>query len=70
MEIARELGIEVTSRNFSKSDLYQADEIWISSALREVLPITRLDGQAVADGLPGPVWKKVYQAFQIAKRTH
>ncbi len=69
IDVACDLGIEVVSRGISKAELYLADEVWISSALREVMPVTRLDGRAVGDGLPGPVWKKVYRAFQIAKRT-
>ena len=69
IDVAREQGIAVVSQGISKAELYRADEVWICSALREVLPVTRLDGQAVGDGLPGPVWKKVYRAFQIAKRT-
>jgi len=68
--VARDQGIEVFNQGISKTELYQADEVWISSALREVLPVTRLDGRAVGNGLPGPLWKKVYRAFQIAKRTH
>lgn len=69
IDVARNQGITVVSQGIGKAELYQADEVWICSALRELLPVTRLDGRAVGDGLPGPVWKKVYRAFQIAKRT-
>lgn len=69
IDVARDQGITVVSQGIGKVELYQAAEVWICSALRELLPVTRLDGRAVGDGLPGPVWKKVYRAFQIAKRT-
>ena len=69
IDVARDQGITVVSQGIGKAELCQAAEVWICSALRELLPVTRLDGRAVGDGLPGPVWKKVYRAFQIAKRT-
>ncbi len=68
--VARDQGIKVLSQEFSKAEFYLADEVWISSAMREVLPVTRLDGRPVGNGLPGPLWKKVYRAFQVAKRSH
>jgi D-alanine transaminase len=39
----------------------------LSSATREVLAITSLDGRPVADGKPGPVWHRLYKAYQQAK---
>jgi D-alanine transaminase len=45
-----------------------ADEIWLSAAVREVQPVTRLDGRAVGSGKPGPVWRRVYDELQRYKR--
>ena len=69
IDVARDQGITVVSQGISKAELYLAEEVWISSALRELMPVTRVDRRPVGDGLPGPLWKKVYRAFQIAKRT-
>jgi D-alanine transaminase len=44
-----------------------ADELMISSASKEVLPVVTLDGQPVGSGQPGPVFAKVYAAYQAAK---
>jgi len=44
-----------------------ADELMLSSATKEVLPITTLDGQPVGDGRPGPVYARLYAAYQRAK---
>lgn len=46
-----------------------ADEILVTSAGREVLPITRLDGAPVGTGQPGPVFKQLFEAYQRAKRN-
>ena len=40
-----------------------ADEIWITSTTKELAPIVRLDGAAVGPGRPGPVWRRVRDAF-------
>jgi D-alanine transaminase len=56
-------GVPVT-----EADLRHADEIWLSSATREVLPVTRLDGRAVGNGHPGPVWRRMHDAFMHYKQ--
>lgn len=47
------------------------DELLLSSATTEVLPITQLDGQPVGhashSGQPGPVYKRLYATYQEAK---
>ena len=44
------------------------DELLLSSATKEVLPVTLLDGQPVGNGKPGPIYTKLYAAYQQAKR--
>jgi D-alanine transaminase len=41
----------------------------LTSATREVLPITTLDGQPVGSGRPGPIWRRLYDAYQAAKQA-
>ena len=50
------------------NELRSADEIWLTSSTREVLPVTKLDGEPVGGRKPGPVWKKAYALFQSAKQ--
>jgi len=52
----------------SEAQLRAADELWISSATREVQPVTRLDGAAVGDARPGPLWRRVHAELQRYKR--
>jgi D-alanine transaminase len=53
----------------TESDLRSADEIWLSSSTKELLPVLRLDGQPVGVGVPGPVWADARDLYQQAKRT-
>ncbi|HTV94423.1 MAG TPA: aminotransferase class IV [Steroidobacteraceae bacterium] len=62
-ELAARLGIASESRAVAEDELRAADEIWLSFATRGLLPVTRLDGAAVGAGRPGPLFKRVHQAF-------
>jgi D-alanine transaminase len=46
------------------ADLRRADEVWIASAGRGLLPVTRIDGEPVGDGRPGPCWRELYRRLQ------
>ena len=70
-EICRSVGIPFELRRITRAEVLDADEILLSSATKEVLPVTRLDGQPVGHrahaGQPGPVYAKLYAAYQQAK---
>jgi D-alanine transaminase len=68
-EIADGLSIPRRDARVSEAQLRAADEIWLSAATREIQPVTKLDGTAVGDGRPGPVWRRVYDAYQQMKRA-
>jgi D-alanine transaminase len=64
---AENLGIKVKEEKFTKEQLMQADEVWISSSTREILPITSIDGVSISNGYAGPVWSLVYDQYQKLK---
>jgi D-alanine transaminase len=66
-ELARECGIRFEARQIDEAALRDADEILVTSATKEVLPVTSLDGKAVGGGEPGPVYAALYAAYQRAK---
>lgn len=68
LDLLRGARMSVQERALTLAELRGAAEIWITSATREVLPVTRLDGQAVGSGKPGAVWNKVWALFQDRKR--
>ena len=50
-------------RSVSIDELRAADEVWISAATRDVLPVTRVDGAPIGTGRPGPAWHRMADAF-------
>lgn len=68
LELARANAIEAREATVSRADLAAADEIWLSSSTKEILPVTRLDDQPVGDGLPGPLWQRMLALFQDYKQ--
>ncbi len=69
LELAREAGFPVTERRVAAEELGHARELWLTSSTREILPVTRLDGRPVGDGHPGPVWRRVREAFDRRKQA-
>jgi len=71
-ELCEEEGIAYNLRPISEADVRAADELLLSSSGREVLAVTRLDGDLVGHGAmrgkPGPVYGRLYEAYQRAKR--
>jgi D-alanine transaminase len=67
IELAREAGLALEIREVKREELFTADEVWLSSSAREVLPVTTIDGKPVGAGRPGPVYARMYQLFQDYK---
>ena len=64
--LAAEAGFPVTERAIPCRDLRQADEIFLTSTLREILPVQRLDDQTVGDGRPGPITRRLLADYRAA----
>jgi len=47
--------------------MMSADEIWITSSTREILPITSVNSMKIQSGKAGPLWEKVYLSYQSIK---
>lgn len=71
IEAARNAGFDVKESAISEAEVRAADELWLTASPREILPITTLDQQAVghgsASGVPGAVFRAVWQAYQDLK---
>lgn len=72
-ELAEDCGIAYNLRPIPEADVLAADEVLLTSATKEVLPVTKIDGESVGHGAlrgkPGPVYARLYEAYQQAKRT-
>lgn len=69
-DICRAQGIPFVLRPITRTEVLDADELLLSSATKEVLPVTLLDGKPVghlAKGLPGPIYQALYAGYQQLK---
>ena len=69
-EVALELAdgtMTITIRRISVDELRAADEVWMSSATRDVLPVTQIDGRPVGTGKPGPLWQRMEKSFHALR---
>lgn len=68
--ITRKVVLETAGKEFSieerdvaVEEMFAADEIFLTSSFKDVVPVTRVDGKAIGDGRPGPISKRVVQLF-------
>lgn len=66
-ELCDALGLSLQVRRISRDEVFGADEVMLSSATKEILPVASIDGKPVGAGKPGPVYRKLYAAYQEAK---
>jgi D-alanine transaminase len=69
VEQAHEHGLTVNEANIKQTELETADEIWLTSSTKEILPVTKLNGQPVGTGKPGTIWQQMYAHYQAYKQT-
>jgi len=68
MAISSDLGFEVEVGNILRSDLYIADEAFLSGTAAEVVPIASVDDRQVGDGKPGPITRQIQDVYHAAVR--
>ncbi|HYK08930.1 MAG TPA: aminotransferase class IV, partial [Candidatus Eisenbacteria bacterium] len=66
--LEKELGISVHEQSMRRTQLYQADEIFLVGTGAEVLPVTYVDGRKVGSGDIGPISKKIKTLYQQVVR--
>jgi D-alanine transaminase len=59
--------VRVQVRPITLAELRSADEVWISAATRDIVPITQIDGRPVGNGKPGPLWRRLSAAFDALR---
>ncbi len=70
LEAAHAVGLPVDEEALFPADLYEADEVFITSSIREVVPVVKVDDRVIADGRPGPVVKQLHAAYRARIREH
>ena len=65
--LCREADIPFELRRVSRDEVFAADELLMSSATKEVLPVVKLDDRTIGNGRPGPIYQRLYDGYQRAK---
>ena len=66
--IARDLGYEIEYDNILRSDLYTAEEAFLTGTAAEVVPVASVDDRVVGDGRPGPITRRIQEIYHQAVR--
>jgi branched-chain amino acid aminotransferase len=67
LELARSLGLHAREETIQEEELASADELFITSTTKEIVPVVAVDDLVIGDGVPGPVTRRLRSAF--AART-
>ncbi len=63
LESAKSINIIVKEEACNLDDIYDCDEVWISSSTRGIIPITKIDDKLLNNGVVGKLWKGVYEDY-------
>jgi len=69
IELLEEMKIPISVENLGMFDLYTADEIFVTGTAAEAAPLVKVDGRKVGTGKPGPITKKMIEAFEVITQT-
>lgn len=64
MDLARKRGIPVEERLFTRYDIFNADECFLTGTAAEVIPVVKVDGRTISDGVPGPMTRALIKDFR------
>jgi branched-chain amino acid aminotransferase len=64
LDIAQELGVPIREADLTRYDLWCCDECFLTGSGAEVIPVVKLDGRVIGPGKPGPMTKRVMEAFR------
>lgn len=69
VEIAVHKSLCLNEQAIGESELFNADEIWLTSSTKEILPVTTLNDKIIGNGRPGPFWQQMTDAYQACKEA-
>lgn len=69
LELARRRGMEVKEELFSRHDLYNADQVFLTGTAAELIPVIKIDGRIIGSGKPGPLFHQLRDDFHELTRT-
>ncbi|WP_422443600.1 D-amino-acid transaminase [Thermoanaerobacterium sp. DL9XJH110] len=69
LEIAGDNRIDFSEEVFSLQDLFDADEVFVSGTMTEVMPVVKVDGKIIGDGVPGEITRVIMKNFKRLTET-
>jgi branched-chain amino acid aminotransferase len=69
IQIADELGLEVSEPQMTRYDIYTADECFLTGTAAEIIPAVELDKRPIGDGKPGPITRRLIARFRELTQT-
>lgn len=70
LELARDKKIPYREELIPDNDLFHAEEVWLTSSSREIMPIISVDSQKIGNGQAGPLWYDMIQSYQHFKNSY
>lgn len=70
MEIGESMGLKIKEELFTRYDLYNADECFLTGTAAEVIPVVEIDGRVIAEGKPGQYTQKIVKEFRDYVNSH
>jgi|TARA_R110002126_G_scaffold141924_3_gene287129 D-alanine transaminase len=67
LEAFNRAGLAVEEKWFTKEDLFNADEVWLTSSSKEIAPVVEVDGKTIGSGEVGQMWEKAIKAYHNYK---
>lgn len=67
IKIIKNLRLEFEERKITEQELFTADEIWLTSTTKEIMPVTQVNNKTVKNGQAGPIWHIINDEFQKLK---
>ncbi len=67
IKLAKDVGLNVVEEAPSCEFIKTAQEVWVTNSMEELKPVVSIDGEMIGDGLPGPIWRELFHAFQGLK---
>ncbi len=70
MDLARQAGFEVVETTFTRHELWNADEAFLTGSAAEIVPVTKVDERVVGQGKPGPLTQELMRLFRAYAPTN
>lgn len=66
--LAREAGLSVRAKRLTRDEVYCADEVFFTGTAAEITPVVEVDARRIGNGQPGPITRRLQQAYFAAVR--